>query len=71
MALLLGVDVGTSSLKVVLFDEASSTPSARLARNTRTRYPEPSYAEQDAEDWFRAFLHCHPPCPGGLWGPAE
>ena len=54
MGLLLGVDVGTTSLKVVLFDE-----SLRLLAQARheypTRYPAYGCAEQDPEDWVRAF----------------
>ncbi len=54
MALLLGVDIGTSSLKVVLFDE-DLRPVALARREYGTSYPGPGCAEQDPEDWWRAF----------------
>lgn len=54
MAFLLGADVGTSSLKVVLYDEALR-PVAQSRREYATRYPVPDHAEQDPEDWLRAF----------------
>src|SRR5512142_834828 len=53
MALLLGVDVGTSSLKAVLFDE-DLRPVGSARREYPTRYPGPACAEQDPEDWLRA-----------------
>jgi len=53
MALLLGIDVGTSSLKAVLFAE-DLRPVASARREYPTRYPGPACAEQDPEDWVRA-----------------
>jgi sugar (pentulose or hexulose) kinase len=53
MAPLLGIDVGTSSLKAVLFDEGLR-PLASARREYPTRYPGPACAEQDPEDWDRA-----------------
>lgn len=54
MALLLGADVGTSSLKVALFDE-DLRAVARARREYATSYPAPACAEQAPEDWLRAF----------------
>jgi len=54
VAFLLGADVGTSSLKVALYDEALR-PVAQARREYATRYPAPACAEQDPEDWLRAF----------------
>lgn len=53
MALLLGIDAGTSSLKAVLYDEDLG-PVAGARREYATRYPAPACAEQDPEDWLRA-----------------
>ncbi len=54
MTFLLGADVGTSSLKVVLYDE-DLRAVAQSRREYATRYPGPACAEQDPEDWLRAF----------------
>jgi sugar (pentulose or hexulose) kinase len=53
LAYLLGVDVGTSSLKAVLFDEALR-PVAQARQEYATRYPAAACVEQDPEDWLRA-----------------
>lgn len=55
MALLLGADVGTSSLKVVLFDE-DLRALAQSRQEYPTSYPGPACAEQDPDDWVRAFV---------------
>ncbi|HET6413220.1 MAG TPA: FGGY family carbohydrate kinase [Anaeromyxobacter sp.] len=53
MALVLSADVGTSSLKAVLFDgELRALAQARC--EYPTRYPGYACAEQDPEDWYRA-----------------
>ncbi len=51
--LLLGIDVGTTSLKAVLFDSDGRT-LAEGSREYATAYPHPNWAEQDPEDWWRA-----------------
>jgi len=54
MALLLSADVGTSSLKAVLFD-GELRALAQSRHEYPTRYPGYACAEQDPEDWYRAF----------------
>ncbi len=54
MAFLLGADVGTSSLKVVLFDEGLRAV-AQSRQEYATEYPGTARAEQDPESWLRAF----------------
>lgn len=54
MALLLGADVGTSSLKVALFDETLRV-RAQSRQEYATLYPGPGAAEQDPDEWVRAF----------------
>lgn len=53
MAYLLGIDIGTSGTKTVLFDEKGST----IASDTQ-EYPlyqlQNGWAEQDPEDWWKA-----------------
>jgi sugar (pentulose or hexulose) kinase len=51
---LLSADIGTSSLKVVLFDEGLRVV-AQARREYPTRHPASGQAEHDPEDWYRAF----------------
>jgi xylulokinase len=51
--LVLAHDVGTSSDKAVLLDEAG-TLLATASASYPTHAPEPGFAEQDPEDWWRA-----------------
>ena len=49
----LAVDVGTSSLKAVVFD-ARGDIRAQQVTTYPTRHPEPGAVEQDPDDWWRA-----------------
>jgi xylulokinase len=49
----LGIDIGTSSVKAVLVDELD-TPVAQASMPLAVARPQPLYAEQDAQDWWRA-----------------
>lgn len=51
--LLMGIDVGTTGLKVVVAD-ADGTLLAQCGEEYGTRYPQPNWAEQDPEQWWRA-----------------
>jgi len=51
--LLLGLDVGTTSLKAVLFDVDGALLS-QASQEYPTVYPHPNWAEQDPDDWWRA-----------------
>lgn len=52
---LIGVDVGTTSVKAALFDEVG-VARARFSRPYSTSRPAPGFVEQDASDWTsRAF----------------
>ncbi len=55
MALLLGIDVGTSGSKTLLIDE-----SGRILASATETYPlstpKPLWAEQDPHDWWRAVV---------------
>lgn len=53
MDYLLGIDVGTSSLKAVLYDR-SLVPVASARHEYATAYPGPGRAEHDPDDWLRA-----------------
>jgi xylulokinase len=49
----LGIDIGTSSVKAVLADEAGAVAAQASAPLTVSR-PRPGWSEQDPEDWWRA-----------------
>ncbi|MDP4093758.1 MAG: xylulokinase [Bacillota bacterium] len=53
MAFLLGIDIGTSGTKTVLFDEAGNTVASALGEYPLYQ-PEIGWAEQDPEDWWNA-----------------
>src|SRR5437867_4223946 len=55
MALLLGLDVGTTGAKAILID-----PDGNLIASATTEYPmstpRPLWAEQDPDDWWNASM---------------
>lgn len=53
MAYLLGIDIGTSGTKTVLFDELGHTIASATWEYPLSQ-PQPGWAEQDPEDWWRA-----------------
>jgi xylulokinase len=53
MAYLLGIDVGTSGTKTVIFDEKGNTV-ASAAREYPLYQPQTGWAEQEPEDWWKA-----------------
>src|SRR5689334_12828249 len=54
MTFLLGIDIGTSSAKAVLFDVDSSQIVAVAGHEYPIYHPAPDRAEQDPDDWWRA-----------------
>lgn len=56
MALLLGIDIGTSSAKAVLFDSELSRTVAVAGREYPINKPAPDRAEQDPDEWWRATI---------------
>ncbi|NWF67450.1 MAG: xylulokinase [Chloroflexi bacterium] len=56
MALLLGIDVGTSSVKALLFDPETAQTVAVAAQEYPIHKPTPDGAEQDPDDWWRAAI---------------
>lgn len=54
MSLLLGIDIGTSSVKVVLFDPDTVGVVAVGSREYPIHKPLPDRAEQDPDDWWNA-----------------
>ena len=53
MAYLLGVDIGTSGTKTVLFDEQGNALASALEEYPLYQ-PKNGWAEQDPEDWWKA-----------------
>lgn len=53
MAYLLGVDIGTSGTKTVLFDELGNTRASDLQEYPLYQ-PKNGWAEQDPDDWWKA-----------------
>jgi xylulokinase len=49
----LGIDVGTSSVKLLLMDEKGSV-LATVTKDYPVYYPNPGWAEQNPEDWWQA-----------------
>ena len=56
MEYLIGIDVGTSSVKASLFDVAGNA-LASASKSYPTKYPGFSMAEQSPEDWWNAALY--------------
>ncbi len=54
MTFLLGIDIGTSSAKAVLFDVENSQTVAVAGQEYPIHHPAPDRAEQDPDDWWRA-----------------
>ena len=52
----LGVDIGTSGTKTVLFD-VKGTVIASATEEYPLYQPQNGYAEQDPQDWANAVLH--------------
>lgn len=55
MKYLLGVDLGTSGTKTVLFDEAGNSVAAHTVEYPLYQ-PKNGWAEQDPDDWYRAAI---------------
>ncbi|NLC68210.1 MAG: xylulokinase, partial [Clostridiaceae bacterium] len=53
MSYLLGIDIGTSGTKTVLFDETGQTIASSLKEYPMYQ-PNVGWAEQDPEDWWVA-----------------
>ena len=56
MAYVLGVDIGTSGTKTVLFDQNGAV-IASASEEYPLYQPQNGYAEQDTADWYQATIH--------------
>src|SRR5437868_1812559 len=57
MALLLGIDIGTSSVKAVVFDTETSKILVVAADEYPIYKPTPERAEQNPDDWWQATVN--------------
>ncbi len=55
--MLIGVDLGTERAKAAVFDEETGRFVAEARREYPTFFPKPGWAEQEAEDWWRAVAY--------------
>lgn len=52
---LLGIDIGSSSCKLTVLDQSGRFIGASF-QEYRPLTPQPGWAEQDPEDWYRAMI---------------
>jgi xylulokinase len=57
MSLLLGIDIGTSSVKCALVNPDDASIVAVSSREYPLHIPRSGYAEQSAEDWWQTTVH--------------
>ncbi|MBO4355549.1 MAG: xylulokinase [Clostridia bacterium] len=55
--LLIGIDIGTSSVKVALFDKTGKTLSS-FTEDYPVYYPKKGYAEHSPDEWYDAVCKC-------------
>lgn len=58
MPLLLGIDIGTSSAKAVLFDADRAQVLASAGQEYPVNKPTPDRAEQNPDDWWQSTVAC-------------
>jgi len=51
---LLGIDIGTGGTRAVIVDETGKVLASASSEHEPFRAPQPGWAEQDPEDWWRA-----------------
>ena len=56
MSLLMGIDLGTSGVKVVLFDAANGQALASATETYPLAHPQPGWAEQNPDDWWHGTI---------------
>lgn len=53
MMLLIGIDLGTSAVKLLLMDE-NGTIRKIVSREYPLEFPRPGWSQQNPEDWWKA-----------------
>ncbi|GAB4518188.1 MAG: xylulokinase [Anaerolineae bacterium] len=56
MASILGIDIGTSSVKAIVYDTETHTVLAVANQEYPIYNPQPGYAEQHPDDWWQAVI---------------
>ena len=57
MSYSIGIDIGTTTVKCILFGEKAKVV-AEAGKEYGTLLPEPSWAQQNPDDWWRAVVEC-------------
>ena len=57
--LYIGVDLGTSSMKVLLVNESGAVQKT-TSRSYPLQFPQPGWSQQNPDDWWEAFCQCIP-----------
>ena len=57
--LYLGVDLGTSSMKVLLVDQTGKVCKT-ASRSYPLEFPQPGWSQQNPDDWWNALCQCIP-----------
>lgn len=65
MQYLMGIDLGTSTIKAVLLDPHSGRVARVHSQPTPTSHPRPDWSEHDAEDVWQAVVSCIRECAAG------
>ena len=55
MRLYIGIDLGTSAVKLLLMDEAGQVKNV-VSREYPLEFPQPGWSQQNPEDWRKAVL---------------
>ena len=50
---LLGIDVGTTSIKLIAIDSVTGSTVAKISENYSTNRPDNGWVEQDPLDWIK------------------
>jgi xylulokinase len=57
LAYLLGIDIGTSSVKTLVLEAETCRPLSSAQREYPISQPQPGYAEQNPDDWWQAAVY--------------
>ena len=66
MALLIGLDLGTTSIKAILLESETGEILAATSRPTPVFHPRPGWSEHDPDALWQACASCLRECAGGL-----
>jgi xylulokinase len=53
---LLGIDLGTTNVKTLIWDVEKAAPAAAASQEYPVQQPQPGYAEQNPDDWWQAVV---------------